>query len=152
MEVKVLGVDAEVPVEKEEELLLHEVDLGDGEAKVLVAANRAVAGPVLVLGGGVVEVLSGKDESGKEDAVGGALHALGNRRKTSPEAGEVDQAGHQSGDLDVRALDEGCDELFDRWQARFPSLVGRRGRWCGRKALVQGRLAPDDLCSLLCEV
>ena len=62
------------------------------------------------------------------------------------------QRGLQAGPAAVRALDEGCDELFDRWQARFPSLVGRRGRWCGRKALVQGRLAPDDLCSLLCEV
>lgn len=48
--VKVLGVNAEVPVKKEEQLLLHEVDLGDGEAEVVVTANSAVASPVLVLG------------------------------------------------------------------------------------------------------
>lgn len=150
--VKILGVDAEVPVEEEEELLLHEVDLGDGEAEVVVAAHSAVASPVLVLWGRVVEVLGGKDEGSKEDAVGGALHALGDRRKTGPEAGEIDQAGHQSGDLDVRTLDEGCDELFDRWQERFPGLVGRRGRRCGRQALVKRSFTSDDLCGFLCEV
>ena len=48
--VEILRVDAEVPVKKEEQLLLHEVDLCDGEAKVVVAADRAVASPVLVLG------------------------------------------------------------------------------------------------------
>lgn len=152
MVVKVVRVDAKIPVEEEEELLLHEVNLSDREAEVVVATDSTVAGPVLVLGGGVVEVLGGQDERSKEDAVGGALHALGDRRKAGPETGKVDQARHQSRDLDVRALDEGCDELFDGWQERFPDLVGRRGRWCGGKALVKRRLAPDDLCSLLCEV
>lgn len=47
--VKVLLSDPEIPVEKEEELLLHEVDFTVGEAKVLKARNRSVAGPVLVL-------------------------------------------------------------------------------------------------------
>jgi hypothetical protein len=84
--------------------------------------------------------------------VGGALHALGNRRKTGPETGQVNQAGHQSRDLDVRALDERCDELFDGRQERFADLVRRRGGRSGRKALVKRRFTPDDLCGLLCEV
>lgn len=84
MEVEILWVDAEVPVEKEEQLLLHEVDLGDGETKALVAANSSVASPVLVLWRGVVEVLSSQDESGEEDPVGGAGHALGNWGKARP--------------------------------------------------------------------
>lgn len=82
--MEVLSVDAKIPVKEEQKLLLHEVDLGEGEAKVLVAANSAVPGPVLVLGRGVVEVLSRKDEGGEEDAVDGASHALGNGRKARP--------------------------------------------------------------------
>ena len=50
MVVEIVRVDAEVPVEEEEQLLLHEVDLSDGEAEVVVAANRGVLCPVLVLG------------------------------------------------------------------------------------------------------
>jgi tRNA-binding EMAP/Myf-like protein len=82
VEVKILWVDAKVPVEEEEKLLLHEVDLGDGEAKVLVAADSTVPGPVLVLGRGVVEVLCSEDEGSQEDSVDGASHALGDRRET----------------------------------------------------------------------
>ena len=50
MGVEVFLGDPEVPVEEVEELLLHEVDFGDGEAKVLVASYGGVPGPVLVLG------------------------------------------------------------------------------------------------------
>lgn len=82
--------------------------------------------------------------------MGGALHALGDRRKTRPEAGEINQAGHESGDLNVRALDERCDELFDGWQEGFSDLVGRSSRWCRRQTLVKRRFTPDDLCGLLC--
>lgn len=152
MVVKILGVDAEVPVEEKQKLLLHEVDLSNGETEVVVAAYSAVASPVLVLWGRVVEVLGCKDERSKEDAVGGAFHALGDRREARPEARKVDQACHQSGNLDVRTLDKGCDELFDGWQERFPGLVGRRGWWCRRQALVKRRFTSDDLCGLLCEV
>lgn len=60
--VEILGVDAKVPVKEEKELLLHEVDFGDGETKVLIPANSSVPGPVLVLGRRVVEVLCRKDE------------------------------------------------------------------------------------------
>lgn len=47
--IEVLWVDPQIPVEEEEQLLLHEVDLGDGESKVFVAADAGVASPVLVL-------------------------------------------------------------------------------------------------------
>jgi hypothetical protein len=42
--------NVEIPVEKAKKLLLHKVDFGDAEAKVVVAANRGVTSPVLVLG------------------------------------------------------------------------------------------------------
>jgi len=79
--VEVLGVNAKVPVKKEEELLLHEVDFSDGESKVFVATDGSVPGPVLVLWGRVIEVLSSKDQRSQEDPVDGAAHALGNGRK-----------------------------------------------------------------------
>jgi L-ribulose-5-phosphate 3-epimerase UlaE len=41
--------DVEIPVEEAKELLLHEVDFGDAEAEVVVAADRGVTSPVLVL-------------------------------------------------------------------------------------------------------
>lgn len=62
VEIKVLRSDSHLPVEEEEELLLHQVHLGDAEPKVLEATDGGVAGPVLVLWAGVVEVLRGKDE------------------------------------------------------------------------------------------
>jgi len=100
----------EVPVEQTEKLLLHEVDFGDAEAKVVVAADGGVTGPVLVLGGGVVEVLCSEDERCEEDAVDGATHALGDRRKTLCQAVEVDERSHERWDLDVRASNESADE------------------------------------------
>jgi hypothetical protein len=103
----------EVPVEETKELLLHEVDFGDAEAKVVVAADGGVTGPVLVLGRGVVEVLCREDERGEEDAVDGAAHALCNRRKTLCQAVEVDERSHESWYLDVRASDESADEKLD---------------------------------------
>jgi hypothetical protein len=78
--VEVVWVDAKIPIEEKEELLLHEVDLGDGKAKVLEAPNSTVPSPVLVLGRGVIEVLGGQNEGREEDPVDGAPHALGNRR------------------------------------------------------------------------
>jgi hypothetical protein len=49
--VKVLLGDSKIPFKKEEKLLLHEVDLGAAEAKVVaVSGDVAVVGPVLVLG------------------------------------------------------------------------------------------------------
>ena len=70
--VQVLLGDAQVPVQEEQELLLHQVDLGAREAKGLEAAHVGVVGPVLVLGRRIVEVLGGEDKGGQEDAVDGA--------------------------------------------------------------------------------
>lgn len=108
--VKVVRVDAKVPVKEEEELFLHEVDFGEGEAEGFVAFDRSVARPVLVLGGGVVEVLGGEDEGGEEDAVDGATHAFGDWGKALLQAGEIDKGAHQGGDLDMGAVDQGLNE------------------------------------------
>lgn len=63
-------VDAKVVVEQVEKLLLHQVDLG-------LRKESAVARPMLVLRGRVVEVLCGNDEGSKENTVPRAVHALG---------------------------------------------------------------------------
>jgi hypothetical protein len=48
--VKILLGDAKVPLEEEEELLLHQVNLCAAEAKVVaLGGDVAVVGPVLVL-------------------------------------------------------------------------------------------------------
>jgi len=47
--IQVFIGNSQVPVEKEEELLLHEVDFAVGEAKVLEARHIGVTSPVLVL-------------------------------------------------------------------------------------------------------
>lgn len=73
---QVLLGDAQVPIQQEEELAFHEVDLGEGEAEVVEPLHCGVTGPVFVLGARVVEVLGGEDEGGKEDAVDSAAHAL----------------------------------------------------------------------------
>ena len=139
--VEVLGRDAEVPVEEKEQLFFHQVDLREGEAEGVVAAHGGVAGPVLVLGGGVVEVLGGEDEGGEEDAVHGAAHAFGHGREPGLQPGEVDEGGHERGNLDVRAVDERLDELFQRWEGRGSGrcwlAVGRgSGWWCGWEVFV----------------
>jgi hypothetical protein len=59
---EILFLDAEIPVEQEEELAFHEVDFGKGEAEAFEAFDDGVAGPMLVLGAGVVEVLGGENE------------------------------------------------------------------------------------------
>src|ERR1700712_4063269 len=66
--VEIFWSDSQVPVEEVEQLLLHEVDFGDGKAKVGEVANGCVASPVLVLWRRVVEVLGREDKRGKEDA------------------------------------------------------------------------------------
>ena len=79
MSVKVLWHYPQVPVEKVEELLLHQVDLGDREAKVLVPSDGGVPRPVLVLRRRVVKILSREDERGQEDPMHGTAHTLGHR-------------------------------------------------------------------------
>lgn len=100
MSVKVLLTDNEVPLEKVEELLLHEVDLSQAEAEALVTLDSSVASPVLVLGGRVVERLCGEDKRSEEDAVDSAAHALGDRWEPLLETAEVDKGSHESWNLD----------------------------------------------------
>lgn len=122
--VEVLRSHSEVPVEQEQQLLLHEVHLVQGEQV------HGVLGPVLVLWRRVVEVLGGHDERGQEDAVGGAGHALGQRRQRRSQSGEVDQRGHQSGGLDVGRGDQVRNELVESGEvgARLGHINGRRRR------------------------
>lgn len=81
VEVEIFGSNSQVPVEEVEQLLLHEVDFGDGKAKVGEVADGCVASPVLVLWRRVVEVLGRENERGKEDTVNSTSHALGYWRK-----------------------------------------------------------------------
>lgn len=82
--VEVLARDAKIPVEEEEELFLHEIDLLESEK------THSVGLPVLVLRRRVVEVLGTEDESGEEDPVAGARHTLGYRRQLVPKTVKVD--------------------------------------------------------------
>lgn len=99
--VEILRIDAEVPVKQEKELLLHEVDFGDGEPKVLETPDSGVPRPVLVLGRRVVEVLRRKDERGQEDPVNSTSHALGNRGQANLQPREIYERGHEGRDLDM---------------------------------------------------
>jgi hypothetical protein len=60
--------DTQVVVEEVQQLLLHQVDLGEREESTVLL-------PVHVLWRRVVKVLGGTDEYGEEDSVSGALHA-----------------------------------------------------------------------------
>ena len=91
MGVEVLGQDAEIPVEEEQQLFLHEIDFREGEAEAFVSADGRVSRPVLVLGGRVVEVLGRQDEGRQEDAVHGAAHALGDGWEARLQSREVDE-------------------------------------------------------------
>lgn len=127
--VEVLLSNSQVPLEKEEKLLLHEVDLGAAEAKVVaVSGDVAVVGPVLVLGRAVVEVLGGEDESSEEDSVGGTSQASGHGLKLGLEAAKVDEGRHEGGDLDVGRDDELSDELL---KSRKAAIFGSNGPGLG---------------------
>jgi hypothetical protein len=108
---------------------------------------------VLVLGGAIVEVLCGQDESGKEDAVSGASDTSSLRLQLRLEAVEIDQAGHESRDLNVGGDNQLGDELLEGWQLRL--LVsrlwgtGRRGRKLGPGG---DGIADDDVVSSLGEI
>jgi len=78
MGVKILWPDSQIPIEQEQELLLHQIHLGDGETEVGKAADRSVSSPVLVLGRRVIQILRGEDEGSQEDPVHCASHALCN--------------------------------------------------------------------------
>lgn len=161
-EVEVVLVDTEVKVQQSQELALHQVDLGVGEAEVGVALDGSVACPVLVLGGRIVEVLGRENQRREEDAVSGALHALGGGGKTLLETTEVDQSRHEGGNLDMRHGDQGDDELFQRGQVRIKddgrgALRGSARRSQGEIVMLLadarvGGCAVDDLASLLGQV
>lgn len=67
-------IEAEVVTEEEEELLLHEINLGDVE-------QFGVGSPVLVLWRRVVEVLGGDDEGGEKNAMTRARDTYGRVRE-----------------------------------------------------------------------
>lgn len=138
--VEVVLGDAEVPVEEEEELFLHEVDLLELEEA------HGVGAPVLVLRGRVVQVLGAEDEGGEEDAVAGAGHALGHGRQPVPQPIEVDHGRHEGRRLDPRLFAEDGDEGLERGQARVKGdTLGRGGR---RERGGVAILAADDRVGL----
>lgn len=49
MFVKILLANDQIPLQQVEQLLLHQVDLGQAESKVLIALDHRVSCPVLVL-------------------------------------------------------------------------------------------------------
>lgn len=132
--VKVLFSDTKVPLKQSKKLLLHEVDLGQAEAKIIETADGSVSCPVLVLWGRVVEILCSKDKRCKEDAVRSTFHSLCNWRQALLESGQVDKRSHQGGDLHVRSFNQCRDEQLQRWESRLivgaAILSGWGGRWC----------------------
>lgn len=77
-------LDSELVVEEVEKLLLHEVDLGEGE-------EPGVFLPVHVFGRRVVEVFRGADEHGEEDSVTGASETWRGVSETLKGGGETYQ-------------------------------------------------------------
>lgn len=117
LKLKLLQTEVEVVSQETKELLLHKVDFGPGKAKlgeVLVwcGLDMGIACPVAVFWRRIVHVLGGDDQAGEEDAVCGALQALGNWWELLAKALEVEECGHEGGDLDVGLLDERADELL----------------------------------------
>lgn len=76
---EVLLGNSKVPVQQEQQLLLHEIHFGVGKPKPLTILHQRITRPVFVLRGRVVQVLGGENESGQEDAMNSTPHALGNR-------------------------------------------------------------------------
>lgn len=74
---QILLGDAGVPVQQEEELPLHQIDLGHGKPEAIEALDGGIPSPMLVLGAGVIQILGCQNEGGQEDPVNGATHALG---------------------------------------------------------------------------
>lgn len=101
MLIQVLLGDSQIPIQQEQELLLHQVHFRQRKPKSIKAAHDAVPSPMLVLWRGIVQVLGGKDERCEEYTVDRAAHALCYGWKAFLESLEVDQAGHQSGNLYV---------------------------------------------------
>lgn len=145
--VKILLLNPQIPAEQAKQLPLHLVDLCSAEREVGNDAATVIGddgyicvpGPVLVLGRAVVQVLSGQNQSGQEDAMRSATAASGVRLQASLESGEVDQGRHQSGDLDVGTDYQASDELLEGWHR---TLVRIRG------LVLLGAIACNDLARL----
>lgn len=117
-----------VPVEQEQQLAFHQVDLCQSKTKPIVALDRRISSPVLVLRARIVEVLGREDQTSQEDSVNGTSHALGDWWETSLQASQIDQRGHQRRDLNGRLGHDRANEEFERRQ-RWCRTVGRRCGW-----------------------
>lgn len=129
--IQILRGDAEVPVQKEEELFLHQVHFCYGKAEAFVATNCRIAGPMLVLGRGIIEVLGCEDKRRKEDPVNGATHAFCYWGEPRLQTRKVDQGRHEGWHLNVGAVDEGLDKGLKGWKGglercSFRTVHGRR--------------------------
>lgn len=76
MDVEIIFVHVQVPVEEEKKLLLHQIDFCLGEAKVGEVANFGIFSPMLVLWRRVIEEFCREDEGSEEDAVDCASKTL----------------------------------------------------------------------------
>lgn len=98
---EILVCDSQVPVQQEQELFLHQVHLRVGKPESFILVHQRVAGPVLVLRRGVVQVLGRQDQRGQENPVYGAPHSLCYGGQSLLQSGEVDQRAHERWDLHV---------------------------------------------------
>ena len=48
--VEIFGKDSQIPVEKVEELLFHEIDFSNRKSKIFETSDCRISSPVLVLG------------------------------------------------------------------------------------------------------
>lgn len=76
MAIEILVCYSQIPVEEEKELLFHEINFCDGEAKTLEAFDRRIPSPMFILGGAVVQILGCEDERCEKNPVDGATHSL----------------------------------------------------------------------------
>ena len=77
---EILVCDSQIPIEEEEELLFHEINLRDGKAETLKAFHRRISSPVFILGRAVIQILGREDERSEENSVDGATHSFGDWR------------------------------------------------------------------------
>ena len=103
---EILLRDTSLPVQQEEQLTLHQVHLGQREAKSVKSFDSSIPSPMLVLRTRVIQVFGGEDQRSKEDPVDSASHALGDGWQAGPEAAQVHEGTHQGGHLDLRPGDE----------------------------------------------
>jgi hypothetical protein len=74
---QVILCDSQIKVKQEQQLSLHQIDLGQGESEAFKTLYRCVSRPVFVLWTRIIQVLCGKDQRSEEDAVDRTSHTLG---------------------------------------------------------------------------